>query len=79
MSYPIANLSVAQLRKAAAVKERIEKLEKELAQILGSAASEKSAAPAARSRKKRKMTSEGRARIRAAAKARWAKWRADKK
>ncbi len=57
------NLSVSDLRKAANLKERIEALEKELSQLLGS-----ETAP-----RKRGMSAAGRARIVAAQKARWAK------
>ncbi len=66
----ITNLSVQQLRKAAALKEKIQKLEKELGRILGS-----SAKPIAHvaPKKRRKMSAAGRAKIAAAQRARWAK------
>ncbi len=67
MNTPLAHLSVQELRRAAALRERIERLEKELTQILGGRA----AAPA----KRRKMSAAGRARIAAAARKRWAKFR----
>ncbi len=66
----INSLSVTQLRKAAALKEKIEALEKEFDQILGSTA-KATGTPGAE--KKFKMSAAGRARISAAAKARWAK------
>jgi hypothetical protein len=66
----ITNLSAQQLRNAAALKEKIQALEKELNQLLGStAATSVVAAP----KKKFKMSAAARAKISAAAKARWAK------
>jgi hypothetical protein len=76
MSASIASLSAQQLRRAADIKDKIQSLEKELEQILGS--SIKPAATAA-PKKKRKMSAAGRARISAAAKARWAKVKAAQK
>ena len=76
MSASIASLSAKQLRRAADIKDKIQSLEKELEQILGS--STKLPAPAA-PRKRRKMSAAGRARIAAAQKARWAKIKAAKK
>lgn len=66
----IANLSIQQLLKAAALKEQIQSLEKELGRILGF-----SAKPVAHvaPKKKRKMSVAGRAKIAAAQRARWAK------
>src|SRR4051812_48604533 len=69
----LENLSSQQLAKAAALKERIENLEAELSQILG--ASSSVAARPSRPRGKRTMSAAGRARIAAAAKKRWAKFR----
>jgi hypothetical protein len=67
-------LTSAQLKRAAAVKDEIASLEKELMAILGAPA------PAAKSAKKRRgMSAAGRARVAAAQKARWAKIRAAKK
>ena len=76
MSAFIASLSAKQLRRAADIKDKIQSLEKELEQILGS--SIKTAAPAT-PKKRRKMSAAGRARISAAAKARWAKIKGAKK
>jgi hypothetical protein len=76
MSASIASLSAKQLRRAADIKDKIQSLEKELEQILGS--SIEPAAPAA-PKKRRKMSAAGRARISAAAKARWAKVKGAKK
>lgn len=71
----IINLSAQQLRRAAAIKEQIQSLEKELGGILGSSTQPVAvAAP----KKRRKMSAAGRARISAAAKARWAKVKARK-
>ena len=69
------NLSVQQLRQAANLKEKITALEKQLGQILGS-----TTAPVATKAPKKKggMSAAGRARIAAAAKARWAKVKAAK-
>jgi len=66
----IDSLSVQQLRQAANLKERIEALEKELNQLLGSAA--KSVA-ANTPKKKGGMSAAGKAKVAAAQKARWAK------
>jgi len=75
MSTLLSSLSVQQLRKAATLKEKIQSLEKELGQLLGSATQ-----PAADAvpKKKWKMSKAARAKISAAAKARWAKLRAAK-
>ena len=72
----IIDLSAQQLRRAAAIKEQIQSLENELGRILGS--STKPVAVAA-PKKRRKMSAAGRAKISAAAKARWAKVKAAKK
>jgi len=66
----INNLSVQQLRQAANLKEKIEALEKELSQLLGSTAT---SVAAKASKKKRGMSAAGKAKIAAAQKARWAK------
>ena len=76
MSASIASLSVQQLRRAADIKDKIQSLEKELEEILGSATE---SVIAAVPKKRRKMSAAGRARIAAAAKARWAKIKAAKK
>ena len=72
------NLSAAQLRKAASLAEKIEKLNARLAQIVGGE-STPDKAPGKRGPKKGGMSAEGRARIAAAQKARWAKVKAEKK
>jgi len=75
MSTLLSSLSVQQLRKAVTLKEKIQSLEKKLGQLLGS--STKPVAQAA-PRKKFKMSKAARARISAAAKARWAKLKGPK-
>lgn len=72
----ISELSVAQLRTAANLKERITALQKQLDALLGAT---KPAAEAKPAKKKRNMSAAARARIAAAQKARWAKVRAEKK
>jgi hypothetical protein len=67
----IINLSVQQLRKAAALKEKIQSLEKELGKLLGSTVA--SAASPVPRKKKFTMSAAAKAKISAAAKARWAK------
>jgi hypothetical protein len=63
------SITPTQLRKAADIQERIQSLQKELGQLLGGPAETATTeAP-----KKRKMSAAGRARIAAAARARWAK------
>jgi hypothetical protein len=77
----VTNLSPAQLRKAADLKERIDSLTAELGQILGSGSTSTSSGTAAspgRRGGRRQMSAEGRARIAAAARARWAKIRGQK-
>lgn len=89
MDMNLANVSGAQLRRAADIKEQIDRLNSELAAILGGGSvaprrgrppgsGKKAAAPAAGGGKRRTMSAEGRARIAAAARARWARVRAEK-
>lgn len=75
MNASIANLSAAQLRRAAGLKDKIQTLEKELAKLLGAATLAAPTAPA----KKKVMSKAARARISSAQKARWAKLKAAKK
>jgi len=72
-----ANLTVAQLKRAVAIKERIEELESELASVVGRNVAY---SPARRNqpKRRRKMSAAARAKIAAAARARWAKYRAAK-
>lgn len=71
------NLSVQQLKRAIAIKERIARLERELTGLLGGPASAPKAAEPMKRR--HRMSAAGRAAIAAAAKARWARERAAKK
>jgi hypothetical protein len=73
MSLLITNLSAQQLRRAADIKEKIESLQNELNQILGSSTE---AVAIVAPKKRRRMSAAGRARISAAAKIRWAKVKA---
>jgi hypothetical protein len=66
----IINLSAQQLRRAATIKEEIQSLENELGRIFSSSTKPVAAAVP---KKRRKMSAAGRAKISAAAKARWAK------
>jgi len=68
------NLSSRELRKAANIQDKIATLQSELGKILGTATPTE-VVPA----KKRKMSAAGRARIAAAARARWAKVNGAKK
>jgi hypothetical protein len=63
----MTHLTASQLHRAADLKHKIESLQKEFTRLLGGTAG--AAAP----RKRRKMSAAGRARIAAAARARWAK------
>jgi hypothetical protein len=73
MTNAIQNLSVEQLRKAIAIKAQIEKLQQQLASVTG--AQSRPVAKAGHQKKRHRMSAAGRARIAAAAKARWAKFR----
>lgn len=74
----LLSLSSAQLKKAAAIKDRINKLEKQLSDLLGAPAAA-AATTKVKAPKKRKFSAAGLARIRAAQKLRWAKVHAAKK
>jgi hypothetical protein len=74
MNHSLTNLSVAQLKKALSIKERIEALEKELTEILGSSET----LPDSGTIRRRKISAAGRAKISAAATARWAKAKSGK-
>ena len=71
----LANVPLQQLKQAVTIREKIETLEKELSRIIGG---QTSTAKAGASPRKRKMSAAARAKISAAAKARWAKFRAKK-
>lgn len=72
----ISDLTVAQLRTAANLKERIAALQKQLATLLGAPVKVVAPKPV---KKKRNMSAAARARIAAAQRERWAKVRAEKK
>ena len=72
----LLSIPAARLRKASQLKERIEALNAELANLIGAVVP----APIAKiHRKRRAMSAAARKRISEAAKARWAKWRKDGK
>ncbi|HUA38010.1 MAG TPA: hypothetical protein VMA35_06370 [Candidatus Sulfopaludibacter sp.] len=70
----LLNLSVAKLKRLAALKAKIERLQSQLAAVVSGA----SATSAKTGRKRRKMSAAARRKISLAAKARWAKVRAAK-
>ena len=72
----LLNLSVAKLKRMAALKTKIERLQSQLEALAGSAGV--SRGPAKGGRKRRKMSAAARRKISLAAKARWAKFRAAK-
>jgi hypothetical protein len=79
MSSILNNLSAPQLRKAAALREKIDSLEKELNQLFGSPSeprTNRTDVAVSRKRGRRRMTADARAKIAAAAKARWKKAKA---
>jgi DNA polymerase/3'-5' exonuclease PolX len=76
MAISLRDVTVRQLKKAAAIKERIEQLERDLTGILGIP---EPMTVGGVIRRRRKMSAAARAKISAAAKARWAKVRAGKK
>jgi hypothetical protein len=71
----LSNLTSSQLRKAAAIIEKIEKLQSQLNELNAAEGVSSSAKPAG---KRRKISAAGIAKIRAAQKARWAKVHAAK-
>jgi hypothetical protein len=75
MANSLRELSVAQLRKAVAIKERIEQLEKDLTGLLGIP---EPMTVGGTVRRRRAMSAAARAKISAAAKARWARVNAGK-
>ena len=80
MANSIAQLSAAQLKHAAQIREQIERLEVQLAKVFGGAPAPTAAAATAPSKRggKRAISAAGRARIAAAQRARWAKVRSEK-
>lgn len=72
----LQNVSASDLRRAAAIKERIDSLQAELDGLLRSTSEiPKSGSP----RKRRRMSAAAKAKIAEAQKARWARWKAAKK
>ena len=76
MAISLRDLSVAQLKKAVAIRERMEQLEKELTGILGIP---EPMTVGGMVRRRKKMSAAARAKISAAMKARWAKRNGAKK
>jgi hypothetical protein len=74
----LRNLSVQQLRQALAIRERMETLEREFSKLLGTTAAAAPAGTGLRGRRRRVMSAAGRAALRAAARARWARVKASK-
>jgi len=72
----ILSLSAFQLRKAADLQEKITSLESELASILGGETQSSAVVTPSAAPKKRGMSAEGKAKIAAAQKLRWAKFNA---
>jgi hypothetical protein len=72
----ITNISPAQLRRAADIQERIQDLQSQLNQILG--ATETAPTQTAKGPRKHKMSAAGRRAIAEAARARWAKYNAER-
>ncbi len=70
----LLNLSIAKLKRMAALKTKIERLQSQLEAVVANASSR----PAKTGRKRRKMSAAARRKISLAAKARWAKVRARK-
>jgi hypothetical protein len=71
----LQNLTVKQLRKVVAIKEKMEALNAQLASIIGAEAPADDEAGAAPKRRRRKMSAAARAAIGAAQRRRWAKFR----
>lgn len=73
MAQSIADISPRDFRRAAALKEKIEALQIELARLLGAGSGTPVAATDGRRKKKRTMSPEARAKIGEAQRKRWAK------
>ncbi len=73
--FNMTHLTAKELRRAADIKDKIESLQNELSRLLRGVV-RKGATPV---RKRRKMSAAAKAKIAAAARVRWAKWKAEKK
>jgi len=78
MNSSLAEVSARDLRKAAALKERIEELQSELNRLFGAGGgtSVRAASAGAPRRGRRRMSADGKARLAAIARARWKKAKA---
>jgi hypothetical protein len=76
---PLANLTIDQLKRAVAIKQQIDQLERALASLMGISGRSSVRYQGRGGKKRRTMSPAARAKIAAAARARWAKWRAGKK
>ena len=74
----VTQLSLQQLKQAVTIREKIDSLEKELDQLFGGQAVSPNATAPGMKRRRRKMSAAARAKISAAAKARWKAFRAKK-
>jgi hypothetical protein len=75
-----ANISASELRRAATIKDKIEALQSDLTRILDDhLVGNGRSAPEFTSKRSRKMSAAAKAKIAAAQRARWAKWKAKKK
>ena len=72
----LTDLTTSQLHRIISIREQIEKMQSQIASIAGDGGI--SSPPAAKVKKKRRMSAAGRARIAAGARARWAKVKAAK-
>jgi hypothetical protein len=73
------DLSAKQLRRAAQIKDMIDRLQRGLGRLLGGGVANGRSATKTPRKRRRKMSAAARAKISAAAKARWAKRKAGKK
>ena len=76
MNTSLANLSASQLRRAAALKDKLRSIENQLRKLLGGAAPK---SPVSRPKKRKTMSKAARAKISMAQKARWEKLKAANK
>ena len=79
MSIDLLSLSASKLQKVISLKRKIERLQDKLDGIVGGSSAPSKVAATDGRRKRRTMSPEAKAKIAAAAKARWARYRAAKK